>query len=71
MLGAGDQRRLIGPPVSAVQQAGKTLSFPAKGEMTVEVGSSAVIVVVYIKGKSAFLDQPKATPFTYVFSPPA
>jgi hypothetical protein len=37
--------------------------------MTVEVGSSAVLVAVYVKGKSAFLDQPRATPYTYVFTP--
>lgn len=55
------------PLVSGVQQAGKVLTFPADGTMTVEVGSSAVIVGVTIKGKSAFTDVPKVVPFTYTF----
>jgi hypothetical protein len=36
--------------------------------MTVEVGSSAVIVGVTIKRKSAFTDVPKVVPFTYTFA---
>ena len=57
------------PLVSGVQPAAKVLSFPAVGTMTVEVGSSAVLVGVTIKGKSAFTDAPKAAPFTYTFAP--
>lgn len=57
------------PLVSGVQQAGKVLTYPADGTMTVEVGSSAVIVGVTIKGKSAFTDVPKSIPFTYTFTP--
>ena len=57
------------PLVSAVQPAGKTLSFAANGTMTVQVGSSAVLVAVYIKAKSVFLNKPQATPYTYVFAP--
>jgi hypothetical protein len=36
--------------------------------MTVEVGSSAVIVGVTVRGKSAFTDVPKVIPFTYTFA---
>ena len=56
------------PLVSGVQQAGQVLTYPAKGTMTVEVGSSAVTVGVKIKGKSAFSDVPKVVPFTYTFA---
>ena len=57
------------PLVSGVQPAAKVLSYPAVGTMTVEVGSSAVLVGVTIKGKSAFTDAPKSAPFTYTFAP--
>ena len=57
------------PLVSGVQQGNKVLTFPANGTMTVEVGSSAVIVGLTIKGKSAFTDIPKVIPFTYTFAP--
>jgi hypothetical protein len=56
------------PLVAGVQQAGKVLTIPAVGTMTVEVGSSAVLIGITIKGKSAFTDAPKAIPFTYTFS---
>jgi transcriptional regulator with XRE-family HTH domain len=56
------------PLVSGVQQAGQVLTYPAEGTMTVEVGSSAVIVGITIKGKSAFTDVPKTVPFTYTFA---
>jgi hypothetical protein len=55
--------------VSGIQPAGQTLTFPATGAMTVEVGASAVVVAVTIKGKSVFFDRPSATPFYYVFNP--
>lgn len=57
------------PLVSGVQPAGKVLSFPATGTMTVQVGASRVIVGVAIKGKSAFVNTPGSTPYTYVFAP--
>jgi hypothetical protein len=57
------------PLVSGVQQASKVLEFPAKGTMTVEVGSSAVLVGITIRGKNAFTDAPKTVPFTYTFTP--
>jgi hypothetical protein len=56
------------PLVAGVQEAGKIISIPAVGTMTVEVGSSAVLIGISIKGKSAFSDAPKAIPFTYTFS---
>ena len=57
------------PLVSGVQPAGKGLSFPATGTMTVQVGSSKVIVGVAIKGKNAFVTTPRSAPYTYVFAP--
>lgn len=57
------------PLISGVQPAAKVLSYPAVGTMTVEVGSSAVLVGVTIRGKSGFTDAPKVAPFTYVFTP--
>lgn len=57
------------PLVSAVEPGGKILTFPAQGTMTVQVGSSRVLVGVTVKGKSALLTAPTTTPFTYVFTP--
>ena len=57
------------PLVSQVQPAGQVLSFPAKGTMTVQVGSAAVIVGVKVNGKAAFVSSPSTTPFTYTFAP--
>ncbi len=57
------------PLVSAVEPPGKILTVPAQGTMTVQVGSSAVLVGVTLKGKSAFLSAPTVTPFTYIFTP--
>jgi len=57
------------PLVSGVQAAGKALTFPAKAATTVEVGASAVVVVVMIGSRAVFSDQPHATPYTYVFNP--
>jgi cytoskeletal protein RodZ len=56
------------PLVAGVQQAGKVLSIPAVGTMTVQVGSSAVLVGITIKGKNVFTNAPKVIPFTYTFS---
>ena len=41
LLGAGDQHAVVGTAIVGVQPAGKHLSFPAQGTMTVQVGSSA------------------------------
>ncbi len=57
------------PLVSAVEPGGKILAFPAQGTMTVQVGSSSVLVGVTVKGKNALLTAPTTTPFTYVFTP--
>jgi transcriptional regulator with XRE-family HTH domain len=56
------------PLVSGVQDGGKVLTFPATGTMTVEVGSSAVLVGITIKGKNAFTDIPTVVPFAYTFA---
>ncbi len=37
--------------------------------MTVQVGSSAVVVGISVKGKVVFYNAPHATPYTYVFTP--
>jgi hypothetical protein len=57
----------ITPLVVGVQPPGKSLSFPATGTMTVEVGASAVIVAVTVDGKPAFFNSPHSTPYTYQF----
>ncbi len=59
------------PLIVGVQPAGKHLSFPAQGTMTVQVGSSAVVVGVSVKGKVVFYNAPHVTPYTYVFTPAA
>jgi cytoskeletal protein RodZ len=56
------------PLISGVQSAAKVLTYPAVGTMTVEVGSSAVLVRITIKGKTAFTDAPKTIPYTYTFA---
>ncbi len=57
------------PLIVGVQPAGKHLSFPAQGTMTVQVGSSAVVVGVTVRGKVVFYNAPRTTPYTYVFAP--
>ncbi len=57
------------PLVSAVEPGGKVLAFPSQGTMTVQVGSSRVVVGVTVKGKNALLVAPTTTPFTYIFAP--
>jgi len=59
------------PLIVGVQPAGIRLSYPAKGTMTVQVGSSAVIVDISVKGKVVFYNAPRVTPYTYVFAPSA
>ena len=57
------------PLVEGIQPAGMRLGYPATGTMTVEVGSSAVVVGVAVRGKVVFYDAPHTTPFTYTFTP--
>jgi hypothetical protein len=57
------------PLISGVQPAGKKLSYPAQGAMTVQVGSSAVVVGISIKDKVVYYNAPRSTPYTYVFTP--
>jgi hypothetical protein len=59
------------PLVSGVQPGGKSLSIPASGTMTVEVGSSAVVVGVKVGTKLVFYNAPGVVPFTYTFAPAA
>ncbi|HEX3980728.1 MAG TPA: RodZ domain-containing protein, partial [Acidimicrobiales bacterium] len=57
------------PLVEGIQNAGMRLGYPATGTMTVEVGSSAVVVGIAVKGKVVFYNAPHTTPFTYTFAP--
>jgi hypothetical protein len=57
------------PLVSGTQPAGKLLTESAKGTMTVELGSSSVLVGIVIKGKTVFLAAPQSVPYTYTFVP--
>jgi hypothetical protein len=59
------------PLLVGVQPSGKRLSYPATGTMTVQVGSSAVVVGISVKGKVVFYIAPHAAPYTYVFTPTA
>ena len=59
------------PLVVGVQPARQRLSYPAGGTMTVQVGSSAVVVGISIKGKVRFYNAPHTAPYTYVFTPVA
>jgi len=59
------------PLVVGVQPAGRRLSYPAQGTMTVQVGSSAVVVGISVRGKVVFYNAPRAAPYTYVFTPVA
>ena len=57
------------PVVEGIQPAGKTLSIPATGTMTVEVGNTAVVVAVGVDKKPVFYNTPHVTPFIYTFVP--
>jgi hypothetical protein len=57
------------PLVSGIQPAGKTLTIPATGTMTVEVGNTAVVLGISIGKKPVFLNAPHAIPFYYTFVP--
>jgi len=59
------------PLVSGTQPAGRAISEAANGTMTVEVGSSTVLVGIAIKGKTVFLASPHSVPYTYTFVPPS
>jgi hypothetical protein len=57
------------PVAEGIQPAGMHLGYPAAGIMTVEVGDSAVVVGIAVRGKVVFYDAPRLTPFTYTFTP--
>ena len=57
------------PLVSAVQDAGRSLVFAATGTMTVQVGSSSVVVGITSGKKTVFSNAPQAVPYTYTFTP--
>ena len=58
----------IVPVLAGVLQAGDVKSFDADKSITVQVGSAAVVVAIFINGKNVFFTAPKATPFTYTFT---
>jgi hypothetical protein len=55
--------------VSQVEPAGKHLTYTSTSALTVELGSSAGLVGLVVKGKPELLAKPKVVPFTYVFTP--
>lgn len=57
------------PLVSGVEPAGKSISVPASGTMTVEIGSTAVVLALTVGGKAVFYNTPHIVPFTYTFVP--
>ena len=57
------------PLIEGVQPPGKKLSFPAQGAMTVQVGSTAVVVGISIGGRVVFYNAPHIVTYTYVFTP--
>jgi len=58
------------PLLEGVQGANQVFRYKATGTMTVLVGASAVLVGVNVDGKTAYLNKPSVTPFTYTFLPP-
>ncbi len=58
------------PLIVGIQAAGQVLRYKATGTMTVIVGASPVLVGVDVDGKTAYLNRPSVTPFTYTFLPP-
>jgi Helix-turn-helix domain/Domain of unknown function (DUF4115) len=58
----------IVPLLVGVLPAGQSRSFDATGSITIQIGSSAVVLAIVIKGKPVFLNTPPATPFTYTFT---
>jgi hypothetical protein len=58
----------ITPLLEGTQSSGTIQSFKADKSITLQVGSSAVVIGIYINGKSVFFTTPKSTPFTYTFT---
>jgi hypothetical protein len=58
----------IVPVLVGVLQAGEVKSIDADKSITVQVGSAAVVVGIFINGKNVFFTAPHATPFTYTFT---
>ncbi|HWE70124.1 MAG TPA: RodZ domain-containing protein [Acidimicrobiales bacterium] len=58
----------VNPLLQGVLLAGQEQSFAADNSITVDVGSSAVVVGIYINNKAVFLNTPAATPYTYTFT---
>jgi hypothetical protein len=56
------------PQLQGDLQGGQEQSFNAGKSISVQVGSAAVVVGIFINGKAAFLNTPANTPFTYTFT---
>jgi hypothetical protein len=58
----------ITPLLQGTQPAGTVQSFKADKQISLDVGSTAVVIGIYIDGKNVFLTKPTQTPFTYTFT---
>jgi hypothetical protein len=58
----------INPLLQGVMQGGDEQSFNADQTITIDVGSKAVVVGIYINNKAVFLNTPDNTPYTYTFT---
>ncbi len=58
----------INPVFQGVLPAGSTTSYPTNQSLTVQVGASAVQLVVVVGGRSVFTTTPSNAPFTYSFT---
>lgn len=58
----------ITPLLQGTQPAGTVQSFKADKQITLGVGSEAVVIGISINGKNVFLTKPTQAPFTYTFT---
>jgi hypothetical protein len=58
----------ITPILEGVQPKGTIQQFKADRSITISVGSSAVVLGIYVNGKNELFLSPKVTPFTYTFT---
>ncbi|HWD52772.1 MAG TPA: helix-turn-helix domain-containing protein [Acidimicrobiales bacterium] len=56
------------PVLQGDLQGGQDQAFPADKSISVQVGSAAVVVGIFINGKAVYLNTPANTPYTYTFT---
>jgi hypothetical protein len=56
------------PVLEGDLQGGQQKAFPADKSISVQVGSAAVVVGIFINGKAVYLNTPANTPYTYTFT---